>query len=128
VPTGVEVGGSTDVADVSWRVPTMGMMYSGWPIGIAPHQWGCTASVGSSIGQRSVMEATKVLASMGLDLLTQPDLLAAAKAEFEKLTGGKPAESLCESDAPPHGTLTDRHHYECVIHAAMEHFGIDEPV
>jgi hypothetical protein len=59
---------------------------------------------------------------------TAADFLAAAKAEFEKLTGGKPAESLCESDAPPHGTLTDRHHYECVIHAAMEHFGIDEPV
>jgi aminobenzoyl-glutamate utilization protein B len=128
VPTGVEVGGSTDVADVSWSVPTMGMMYSGWPTGIAPHQWGCVASVGSSIGQRSVMGAAKVLASMGLDLLTQPDLLKAATAEFEKLTGGKPADSLCESDAPPHGTLKSRHHYECVIHAAMEHFGIEEPV
>jgi hypothetical protein len=65
---------------------------------------------------------------MGLDLLTEPGLLKAAKAEFDELTGGKPADSLCESDAPPAGHLKDRHHSECVIHAAMEHFGIEEPV
>jgi aminobenzoyl-glutamate utilization protein B len=128
VPTGVEVGGSTDVADVSWSVPTMGFMYSAWPQHIAPHQWGCTACHGMSIGQKSVVQASHVLAAMGLDLLTQPDLLKAAKAEFEKLTEGKPADSLCESDAPPHGTLKNRHQYECVIHAAMEHFGIKEDI
>jgi aminobenzoyl-glutamate utilization protein B len=128
VPTGVEVGGSTDVADVSWSVPTMGFMYSAWPQHVAPHQWGCTACHGMSIGRKSVVQAAHVLAAMGLDLLTQPDLLKAAKAEFDKLTGGKPADSLCESDAPPGGHLKDRHHYECVIHAAMEHFGIEEPV
>jgi aminobenzoyl-glutamate utilization protein B len=54
-PAGVEVGGSTDVADVSWSVPTMGMMYSAWPQHIAPHQWGCTACHGMSIGQKSVV-------------------------------------------------------------------------
>jgi aminobenzoyl-glutamate utilization protein B len=107
-------------------VPTMGMMYSAWPQHIAPHQWGCTACHGMSIGQKSVVKAAQVLAAMGLDLLTQPELLASAKAEFEKRTGGKPADSLCESDAPPAGHLKNRHHYECVIHAAMEHFGIKE--
>ena len=128
VPTGVEVGGSTDVADVSWSVPTMGMMYSAWPQHIAPHQWGCTACHGMSIGQKSVVHAAHVLAAMGLDILTQPDLLKAAKAEFDKHTGGKPADSLCESDAPQMGHLKDRHHFECVVHAALEHFGIKEPV
>jgi hypothetical protein len=36
------------------------------------------------------------------------------------------ADSLCESDAPYGGHLKDRYHYECVIHAAVEHFGIKE--
>ena len=129
-PNAPEAGGSTEVGDVSWNVPTMGSIFSSWPQHVSPHQWGCTACHGMSIGQKAVVEAAHVLAAMGLDLLTQPDLLKAAKAEFDKRTEGKPYKSLNVEKAPPGGQmdLEHRHHFDCVIHSVMEHFGVKEPV
>jgi aminobenzoyl-glutamate utilization protein B len=124
----VEVGASSDVGDVSWNVPTMGVIYSAWPQGIPPHQWGCTASHGMSIGRKATIAAAKVMAAAGLDLLTQPDLIKAAHEDFEKQKKGRTYKSLNELEAPPEGKLdpVQRRHYDCVIHGALEHFGIDE--
>jgi aminobenzoyl-glutamate utilization protein B len=123
----VQVGASSDVGDVSWNVPTMGVVYSAWPQGIPPHQWGCTACHGMSIGHKATIAAAKVMASAGLDLLTQPDLLEAAQEDFKKQTKGQPYKSINELPKPPGGELIpdERHHYECCIHGAMEHFGIE---
>jgi aminobenzoyl-glutamate utilization protein B len=126
----VQVGGSSDVGDVSWNVPTMGVLYSAWPQGISPHQWGCTACHGMSIGQKATIAAAKVMASAGLDLLTQSELRKAASEDFRRQTKGQSYQSLNQLPKPPGGELLpdERHHYECCIHTAMEHFGIDEPV
>ena len=128
VPTGVEVGGSSDVGDVSWNVPTMGVVYSAWPLHIPPHQWGCTACHGMSIGQKAGIGAAHVLAATGLDLITDSNLLKKAKEEFEKKRAGKPYKTLNDVKKSPAGKLSDKDlaHYECCIHAAMEHFGIKE--
>jgi aminobenzoyl-glutamate utilization protein B len=125
-----EVGASSDVGDVSWNIPTMGLVYSAWPQGIPPHQWGCTACHGMSIGHKATLHAVKALAASGVDLLTQPDLIKAAWADFEKQKKGKTYKTLNELEKPPGGELLpdDRHHYECCIHGAMEHFGVEEPV
>ena len=129
IPTGVEVGFSSDVGDVSWNVPTMGAVYSAWPRHIPPHQWGCTACHGMSIGRKASLHAAKVLAATGLDLLTEPELLKAIHKEFDKRKEGKQYKSMNESKTNPQGNLADPDikHYECCIHAAMEHFGIKEP-
>ena len=128
VPKGTEIGGSSDVGDVSWNVPTMGAVYSSWPRHIPPHQWGCTATNGMSIGQKATIHAAKVLAATGLDLLTEPDLLKAIRTEFDKRRAGKPYKTLNEFETNPRGNLSDENikNYECCIHAAMEHFGIKE--
>ncbi len=130
MPVNVEMGGSSDVGDVSWNVPTMGAVYSAWPRHIPPHQWGCTATNGMSIGRKAGLHAAKVLAATGLDLLTEPDLLKAIRDDFDKRTAGKPYKSLNDTKASPRGKLDmqERSHYECCIHAAMEHFGIEEAV
>ena len=90
IPTNIEMGGSSDVGDVSWNVPTMGAVYASWPRHIPPHQWGCVATNGMSIGRKAVVQAAHVLAATGLDLLTEPDLLKAVRDEFDKRTAGKP--------------------------------------
>ena len=128
MPTNIEVGGSSDVGDVSWNVPTMGAVYASWPQHISPHQWGCVATNGMSIGRKAVLHAAHVLAATGLDLLTDPKLLTAAREEFAKRTAGKSYKSLNELESPIGGTLEaeERHEYECCIHAAMEHFGVKE--
>jgi aminobenzoyl-glutamate utilization protein B len=130
VPVGVEMGGSSDVGDVSWNVPTMGAVYSSWPRGIAPHQWGCTATNGMSIGRKASLHAAKVLAAMGFDLMTDAKLLKAIRKEFDERTAGKPFKSLNDSKTNPQGKMSDKEkgHYECCIHGAMEHFGIKEAV
>jgi hypothetical protein len=49
----------------------------------------------------------------------------AAKTKFDEQSGGKPYKSLNVEKSSPVGHLKDRH-FECVIHSAMEHFGIKE--
>jgi aminobenzoyl-glutamate utilization protein B len=103
VPTGVQVGGSSDVGDVSWQVPTMGAVYSAWPQHIPPHQWGCTACHGMSIGRKATLNAAKVLATTGLDLLTDPDFLKAVGDDFVKQLNGRSYESLNDFETSPPG-------------------------
>ncbi len=81
------MGGSTDVAEVSWITPTMGLLGQTIPEGCMVHTWQATACHGMSIGHKGLMMATKALASLGVDLFTDPDLLAAAKADFKKRVG-----------------------------------------
>jgi aminobenzoyl-glutamate utilization protein B len=125
-----EVGASSDVGDVSWNVPTMGLIFSAWPEGISPHQWGCTACHGMSIGHKATIHAVKVVAATAIDLLTNPELIKEAWKDFQKNKKGKEYVSLNELEKPPGGELLpdERHHYECCIHAATQHFGIEEKV
>lgn len=127
-PNAPEAGGSTEVGDVSWNTPTMGALFSAWPQHIAPHQWGCTACHGMSIGKKAVIQAAHVLAAMGLDLMTEPDLRKAAKEEFDKRTAGRPYKSINEEKTPPdaHRGKHNLDQYGCAIHGQMEHVGIKE--
>jgi aminobenzoyl-glutamate utilization protein B len=74
-------GGSTDVADVSWVVPTAGMSAATWVPGTSAHSWQAIAAGGTTIGEKGMIVAAKTLAMTAVDLLTGPDLVAAAKAE-----------------------------------------------
>jgi aminobenzoyl-glutamate utilization protein B len=98
---GVMMGGSTDVGDITYIVPTMGVTTASWPLGIPPHHWGCTATNGMSIGHKAAVKAAQVLAAFGEELLTDKQFLDDAKAEFQELTGGKPYEALVSADTPP---------------------------
>jgi len=82
-----EAGGSTDVADVSWVVPTTGLRTATWVPGTAAHSWQAIAAGGTSIGTKGMLVAAKTLALTAIDLMTDPALRAAAKAEYEKRVG-----------------------------------------
>ena len=78
--------------------------------------------------QARYLHAIKALSAAGVDLLTNPDLIKVSWEDFEKQKKGKIYKSLNKLEKPPGGELLpdERHHYECCIHAAMEHFGIDD--
>ena len=80
--------GSTDVGDVSHITPTGQFTTCCKPIGIAGHSWQCTASSGSGIGFKGMMVAAKTMALTVLDLETRPEILLAARDEFNKSKGG----------------------------------------
>jgi aminobenzoyl-glutamate utilization protein B len=93
VPLAAQPGfsaGSTDVAEVSRIAPTVGFVASTAPAGIPWHSWSSTASHGAPSAQPGTMFAVKAITLMGVDLLTRPDLIAAAKVEFVKQTHGEP--------------------------------------
>jgi aminobenzoyl-glutamate utilization protein B len=77
-------GGSTDVADVSWAVPTAGMRAATWVPGTSAHSWQAIAAGGTGIGNKGMVVAAKTLAMTAIDVFRQPDLVAAAKAEHEE--------------------------------------------
>jgi aminobenzoyl-glutamate utilization protein B len=76
--------GSTDVGDISWRVPTGGLRTACFASDAPGHSWQNVAAIGSSIGEKGFAYAAKVLACTTLDLLEDPKTLAAAKADFAK--------------------------------------------
>ena len=81
-------GASTDVGDVTWTVPTIGLSAATWVPGTAAHSWQAVACDGMSIGVKGMLVAAKTMALTGMDLFTSPDHLAKARAEFDRRRGG----------------------------------------
>ena len=81
------MGGSTDVADVSWVVPTVGLSTATFVPGSAGHSWQNVAAAGSSIGVKGAVLAAKTLALTAADLFRSPETIAAAKQEFTAKRG-----------------------------------------
>jgi len=84
----IAIGGSSDVADVSWNTPTMGVVMPTVPLGVSMHTWAVTACGGMSIGLKGALAATDVLTRTALDVLSDAELRAAARADFERRTEG----------------------------------------
>lgn len=95
------MGGSTEVADVSWITPTGQITTCCWPLGTPAHSWQTVVSSGSSIGSKGMLFAAKSMALAGLDLMTKPDLLAKARAEFDEARNGKVYISPVPEGATP---------------------------
>lgn len=85
--TGDRSGGSTDVADVSWVVPTVGLRTGTWVPGTPAHSWQAVACGGMDIGVKGMLVAAKTITLTGIDLLTDPALLQAATLEFQQARG-----------------------------------------
>ncbi len=80
-------GGSTDVADVSWVVPTVGLRVATWIPGTPSHSWQAVACGGTDIGIKGMMVAAKTIALTGIDLFTDQQIIDKAKAEWNKARG-----------------------------------------
>ena len=93
--------GSTDVSDVSWVVPTGGFSTATFVPGSPTHSWQSTACAGTSIGHKGMVNAAKVLVLSALDLLTQPELVQAAKTSFSQRKAGKEYKSRLPADQKP---------------------------
>jgi aminobenzoyl-glutamate utilization protein B len=80
-------GGSTDVGDVSWTVPTVGLQTATWVPGSSAHSWQSTAASGMSIGQKGMIVAAKTLACTALELYKNQQLIESAKTEWLQKRG-----------------------------------------
>lgn len=94
-------GGSTDVGDVSWVVPTGQVSVVTCAAGTAFHSWQCVAQGKSSIAYKGMIAAAKIMACTGVDLLTKPELLESAKKDWVENLEGETYPNPLPADVKP---------------------------
>lgn len=94
--------GSTDVGDVSYATPTVGLRTATWVPGTSAHSWQSSAASGMSIGFKGMQVAAKTLTLAAIELYTNTDLRNAARAEFDDARGADyKYKSLLGDRKPP---------------------------
>ena len=81
------IAGSTDVADVSWVVPTVQLWGANYAIGTPFHSWQMTAQGKSSIAIKGMTHSAMVMAATGADMLLNKTLRKKAWSDLRKLIG-----------------------------------------
>ena len=95
-------GGSTDVGDVSWVVPTAGLSTATWVPGTSAHTWQAVAAGGMSIGFKGMMLASKTLALTAIDIFKDPKVISQATRELGTRRGaGFEYQPLLGDREPP---------------------------
>ena len=80
------VPGSSDVGDVGWQTPTAQIHTMAFISGAPGHSWQNVSCGGSSIGDKALLLAGKVLACSAIELYENPGLLQKAREEFNERT------------------------------------------
>jgi aminobenzoyl-glutamate utilization protein B len=95
------LGGSTDVGDVSWVVPTVQVWGANYAIGTPFHTWQMVAQGKSPMAYKGMVHAAQVMAATGVDALLDKNLRDAAWADLKNRTG--PNGYICPlaDDAEP---------------------------
>ena len=107
---GEKGGGSSDVADVAWNTPTVQFRTVYTIVGAPGHSWQNVASNGTSIGHKSTIFASKVMAGSVIDLMHKPELLLKAEEEWKRQMMGREYKSpLPEGSKPPLDQLKKTH-------------------
>ncbi len=94
-------GGSSDVADVAWNIPTQQFSTTYFIVGAPGHSWQNVACGGMSIGHKSSIFASKVMATSIIDILTKPKLLKNIKDDWMQRMKGLVYKSPLPPDLKP---------------------------
>jgi len=97
-----ESGGSDDIGDVSWVVPTVALFYPSNIPNLPGHHWANAMAMATPIAHKGNLAGSKVMAMTMVDLLLRPELVAAAKSYFNdvQLKAQRPQSLLAETDQP----------------------------
>ena len=77
---------SNDIGDITWVVPTGMVRFPSAVLGVRAHHWTAGITPTMSIAHKGAVVGAKVIAASVLDLMTSPELLAAAKKQFDEDT------------------------------------------
>ncbi|MEJ7736483.1 MAG: amidohydrolase [Chitinophagaceae bacterium] len=75
-------GGSDDIGDISWNVPTIVLRYPSNIPGLPGHNWANGISMATPIAHKGVTAGAKAEALTLLDLFVKPEVLDSAKSYF----------------------------------------------
>src|SRR6266849_4253678 len=96
-----QASSSNDNGDVSWVVPAGLLGFPSSVPGIAYHEWKAAVTPVGSISHKGQVTGAKVLAGSIIVLMTSPELVQKARAEFEVESKRTPYFSLLPPDAKP---------------------------
>ncbi|WP_414654642.1 amidohydrolase [Hymenobacter sp.] len=78
-------GGSDDIADISWNVPTVVLRYPANIPGLPGHHWSNAVSMATPIAHKGVTAGAKAEAMTLLDMLVKPEILKDAWTYFNEV-------------------------------------------
>jgi aminobenzoyl-glutamate utilization protein B len=78
-------GGSDDIGDVSWNLPTITLRYPSNIPGLPGHNWANAVTMATPIAHKGVIAGAKVIAMTTIDLLTKPELVDQAWKYFREV-------------------------------------------
>jgi len=94
-------GGSTDVGDISYIVPEIGLLATTAPYMSPWHSWVVVACGGMSIGHKGMLFAAKSLGLTMVDLFQDEQLRKDIKAEFIRRKGKEVWQAILPEGPPP---------------------------
>ena len=103
LPDDVVFGGSDDIGDVSWNVPTVTLNYPSNIPGLPGHNWSNTIAMATPIAHKGALAGAKVQALTLLDLMVRPAVVADAWTYFKDVQTKttKYTSFLGPNDGPP---------------------------
>lgn len=118
-------GGSDDIGDISWKVPTVTMRFPSNIPGLQGHHWSNAITMATPIAHKGVVAGAKAEAMTILDFLLKPELLKGAwdyfNNEQQKETKYRPM--ISEDDMPPIYLNADK---QGQFRSSLEKFYYDE--
>jgi len=78
-------GGSDDIGDISWNVPTITLRYPANIPGLPGHNWANAIAMATPIAHKGTTAGAKVQAMTMIDLLTKPELVTMAWDYFRNV-------------------------------------------
>lgn len=78
-------GGSDDIGDVAWNVPTVTLRYPSNVRGLQGHHWSSAMAMATPIAHKGAVAGAKVVATTMLDLIQEEGLVARAQSYFDDI-------------------------------------------
>ena len=95
-------GGSDDIGDISWNLPTITLRFPANIPGLPGHNWANAIAMATPIAHKGVVAGAKVQAMTILDILTKPELVKAAWDYFNDVqTKDQKYIPFIARDTPP---------------------------
>jgi aminobenzoyl-glutamate utilization protein B len=95
-------GGSDDIGDVSWNVPTVTLRFPSNVRGLQGHHWSSAMAMATPIAHKGAVAGAKVIATTMLDLFQDETLVNEAQMYFDDVqTAEEQYEAFIGSDDPP---------------------------
>lgn len=133
-------GGSDDIGDISWKLPTVTLRYPSNIPGLQGHHWSNAVCMATPIAHKGVVAGAKVEAMTLLDLVCRPDLVEAAwkyfreeqgmNVEYEPMVGedDEPAIYLNADIMEEFRPVLEKHYYdETKYDTYLQQLGIQYP-